>query len=288
LQAKLLMMRSSLAFRVALLIALALALPGCKTVGGWFGHHKEERTETLEVDQLYSEAHAAMQKGDYSRANKYFGRLIARFPFGPYNEQSQLELAYVQYKIGKPEDATATLDRFIRTYPRHKNISYAYYLKAVVNFDRNVGLMTRLFRIDPSARDLNGPVTSFNDFNEVLRRYPNSKYATDARQRMVYLRNELARHELVIGLYYLRRGAWVSAANRGRYLLENYPQSEYEGDAIALMAASYDKLGQTQLAADSKRVLQQNYPEHPYLKGKWPNYEGFFRKLNPFAGEHIN
>src|SRR4029079_15701801 len=96
------------------------------------------------------------------------------------------------------------------------------------------------------------------------------------------------RHELVVGLYYLRRGAWVSAANRGRYLLETYPQSEYEGDAIALMAASYSKLGQTTLAEDSKRVLQHNYPEHPYLKGKWPNYEGFFQKLNPFAGEHIN
>jgi outer membrane protein assembly factor BamD len=288
LQAKLLMMRSSLAFRVALLLVLALALPGCKTVGGWFGHHSEERTETLEVEQLYAEAKESMLKGDYSRANKYYGRLIARFPFGPYNEQSQLELAYVQYKIGKPEDATATVDRFIRTYPRHAHIAYAYYLKAVINFDRNVGLMTRLFRIDPSQRDLNGPATSFNDFNEVLRRYPNSHYATDARQRMVYLRNEMARHELVVGLYYLRRGAYVSAANRGRYLLENFPQSEYQGDAIALMAAAYTKLGQTALAEDSRRVLQQNYPEHPYLKGKWPKNEGVFSKLNPFAGEYIH
>jgi outer membrane protein assembly factor BamD len=148
--------------------------------------------------------------------------------------------------------------------------------------------MSRIFRTDPSQRDLNGPMTSCNDFNEVVRRYPNSQSAIDARQRMVYLRNELARHELVVGLYYLRRGAWVSAANRGKYLLENYPQSEYEGDAIALMAASYDKLGQAKLAEDSKRVLQQNYPQHPYLTGKWPNYEGFFSKLNPFAGEHIN
>jgi outer membrane protein assembly factor BamD len=269
-------------------VVLALSLPGCKTVGGWFGKHQEERTETLEVDQLYAEAHAAQLKGDYSRANKYFTRLIARFPFGPYNEQSQLELAYVEYKIGKPEDATSTIDRFIRTYPRHSHISYAYYLKAVINFDRNVGLMSRVFRIDPSQRDLNGPATSFNDFNEVLRRYPNSIYAQDARQRMVYLRNELARHELVVGLYYLRRGAWVSAADRGRYLLENYPQSEYEADAIALMAASYTKLGQTTLAEDSKRVLQQNYPEHPYLKGKWPDYQGFFSKLNPFHGEYIH
>jgi outer membrane protein assembly factor BamD len=282
------MMRASLVFRVALLAALAVALPGCKTVGGWFGSDKEEKTERLEVEEMYQIATDNMKEGDYSQANKYYTRLIARFPFGPYNEQSQLNLAYVQYKIGKPDDATATIDRFIRTYPRHRNISYAYYLKAIINFDRNVGLMSRVFHTDPSLRDLNGPLTSFNDFNEVLRRYPNSNYAVDARQRMVYLRNELARHELMVGLYYLRRGAYVSAANRGRYLIENYPQSEYEGDAVALMAASYDKLGQTKLAEDSKRVLQQNYPEHPYLTGKWPNNESFLRKLNPFAGEHIN
>ena len=282
------MMRASLVFRFALLASLALALPGCKTVGGWFGGDKEERTEQLEVEQLYAEAKEALDDGDYSQAKRYYTRLIARFPFGPYNEQAQLDLAYVQYKTGDPEDATSTITRFMRTYPRHKHIAYAYYLKAIINFDRNVGLMSRVFRTDPSARDLNAPLTSFNDFNEVIRRYPNSIYAADSRQRMVYLRNELARHEIVVGLYYLRRGAWVSAANRGKYLLENYPQSEYEDDAIALMAAAYTNLGQATLAEDAKRVLQQNYPEHPYLQGKWPNNEGWMRKLNPFAGEHIN
>jgi len=282
------MMRSSPWFRFALLLALVLALPGCKTVGSWFGSEKEARTERLEVEQLYAEAKQNLRDGDYNDANRYYTRLIARFPFGPYNEQSQLELAYVQYKTGKPDDATATVARFIRTYPRHRHIDYAHYLKAVINFDRNVGLMSRVFHTDPAARDLNGPITSFNDFNEVLRRYPNSIYAADARQRMVYLRNELARHELVVGLYYLRRGAWVSAANRGKFLIENYPQSEYEDDAIALMAASYARLGQTALADDARRVLEKNYPEHPYLKGKWPNDEGWLRKLNPFSGEYIN
>jgi outer membrane protein assembly factor BamD len=282
------MMRASLIFRVALLAALAVALPGCKTVGGWFGGDKQERTETLEVEQLYAEAKEALRDGDYSQAKRYYTRLIARFPFGPYNEQSQLELAYVEYKTGKNEDATSTIDRFIRTYPRHRHIDYAYYLKAVINFDRNIGMLSRVFRTDPSARDLNGPATSFNDFNEVLRRYPNSIYAQDARQRMVYLRNELARHEMVVGLYYLRRGAYVSAANRGKFLLENYPQSEYEDDAIALLAVAYKGLGQTTLSDDARRVLQQNYPEHPYLKGDWPNNKGFLRKLNPFAGEYIN
>jgi outer membrane protein assembly factor BamD len=191
----------------------------------------------------------------------------------------------VQYKLGKPDDATASIDRFIKTYPRHPHIDYAYYLKAVINFDRSVSILTRLARTDVSARDLNGPTQSFNDFNQVISRYPNSIYAVDARQRMVYLRNQLARHEIKVGLYYLRRGAWIASANRGKYLLENYPQSEYDGDAVALMAASYTALGQKQLADDARKVLQQNYPKHPYLSGDWPNEGGMFRKLNPFKGE---
>ncbi|CAN5310239.1 outer membrane protein assembly factor BamD [soil metagenome] len=279
------MTRSNGLFRLTLLLALVVAVPGCKTVGGWFGKNKEAKTETLPVETLYKSANDNLRDGDYGDAQREYTRLIARFPFGPYSEQSQLDLAYVQYKLGKPDDATSSIDRFIRTYPRHPHIDYAYYLKAVINFDRNVTLLGRLARLDAAERDLNGPMTSMNDFNEVIRRYPNSIYAQDARQRMVYLRNELARHELSVGLYYFHRGAWVSALNRGQYLIETYPRSEYQGDAVALMAASYDKLGQKTLAADSRRVLQQNYPQHPYLSGKWPKSRALWRQLNPFAGD---
>jgi outer membrane protein assembly factor BamD len=278
------MMRLSTLSRILLCVALVVALPGCKTVGGWFGKDKDEKTETLDVEQLYDEAKGSLRDGHYGEAQRYYTRLIARFPFGPYNEQAQLDLAYAQYKSGKPDDATATIDRFIRTYPRHRHIDYAYYLKAVINFDRNISFLTRIFRTEPAARDLNAPTTSFNDFNEVLRRYPNSRYADDSRQRMVYLRNELARHELIVGLYYFRRGAYVSSANRARFLLEIYPQSEHQADALALLAASYKGLGQEQLAADARRVLEANNPEHPYLHGKWPRFEGFLGKLNPFGG----
>jgi outer membrane protein assembly factor BamD len=278
------MMRLSTLSRIFLCVALVAAVPGCKTVGGWFGKDKDARTETLEVEQLYDEAHGSLREGHYGQAQRYYTRLIARFPFGPYNEQSQLDLAYAQYKSGKPDDATSTIDRFIRTYPRHAHIDYAYYLKAVINFDRNVSFLNRIFRTEPAARDLNAPTTSFNDFNEVLRRYPNSRYADDSRQRMVYLRNELARHELIVGLYYYRRGAYVSSVGRARYLLENYPQSEHQADAVALLAASYKGLGQETLAADARRVLEANNPEHPYLRGKWPRFEGFLGKLNPFGG----
>lgn len=279
------MTRSNGFFRLTLLLALVVAVPGCKTVGGWFGKNKEAKTETLPVESLYKSANDNLRDGDYGDAQREYTRLIARFPFGAYSEQSQLDLAYVQYKLGKPDDATSSIDRFIRTYPRHPHIDYAYYLKAVINFDRNVTLLGRLARLDPAERDLNGPLTSMNDFNEVIRRYPNSIYAQDARQRMVYLRNELARHELSVGLYYFHRGAYVSALNRGQYLIETYPSSEYQGDAVALMAASYDKLGQKTLADDSRRVLQQNYPQHPYLSNDWPKKRGLLRQLNPFAGD---
>jgi len=278
------MIRPSLLVRFSLLLALAISLPGCKTVGGWFGGG-EERTETLPVETLYAEAKEAMLDDDMGQANRYYTRLIARFPFGPYSEQAQLESAYVEYKLDKREDATSSIDRFIRTYPRHPHIDYAYYLKAVINFDRNISFLTRVARTDVSARDLNGPLQSFADFNEVIRRYPNSIYAVDARQRMVYLRNQLAKHEMTIGLYYYGREAWVAAANRGKFILENYPQSQYEGDAVALMASAFTKLGQKALADDARRVLELNYPEHPYLTGNWPQKKGMWRQLNPFAGE---
>ena len=138
---------------------------------------------------------------------------------------------------------------------------------------------------DMSTRDLGATTQSLNDFSEVVRRYPNSRYAADARQRMIYLRNQLARHEIGVGVYYLRRDAFVAAANRGKYTLQAYPQSEYEGDALALMAAAYTALGQEQLAADARKVLEQNYPQHPYLEGEWPEGRGFFGRLNPFAGK---
>lgn len=280
------MIRFSAAFRFLLIISLVLGLSSCKTIGKWFGSNKEEKTETLPVEEMYAVAKKAMNKDDYSKAQNYYQRLTSRFPFGAYSEQAQLELAYVQYKQGKREDASSTIERFIRTYPTHPHIDYAYYLKAVINFEQRNALFARITRLDMSARDLGAPTQSFNDFNEVVRRFPNSPYAVDSAKRMIYLRNMLARYELNVGLYYYRRGAYVAAANRGKYLLENYPQSEYQGDSLALMAVSYNALGQKALADDARSVLQKNQPDHPYLVGKWPRKKGLFRQLNPFAGEY--
>lgn len=266
--------------RVTLLVLLAFALSGCS----WFGGgKKKETTETLPVEQMYARGKQYLDNRAYDRSARFFQRLVARFPFGPYSEQAQLELAYVLFKQEKHEDATSAIDRFIRTYPTHPHIDYAYYLKALINFDRTGSMLLRITRMEIAARELTAPTQSYTDFAEVTRRYPNSVYAADARQRLIYLRNLLARHELNIGLYYLKRGAYVSAINRGKYLLETFPQSMYQGDAIALMAKSYEALGQDTLAQDARKMLQANDPNHLYLTGNWPKRKNLLWQLNPFA-----
>jgi len=278
-----LMTRPTGLIRISALLVMMLALTGCKTVGGWFDGDKEKPTESLPVEEMYRVGQDSMNRNNWNRAELYFQRLVARFPYGAYSEQAQLELAYVLYKQSKNEEATSAIDRFIRTYPTHRHIDYAYYLKALINFDQGRATLLRIARQDMAKRDLGAPTQSLNDFAEVLRRYPNSRYAPDSRQRMIYLRNLMARHEIQVGLYYLDRDAYVAAANRGKYILQTYPRSEHEGDALALMASAYTELGQDELAADTRKVLEANYPDHDYLDGNWPDGQGFFSKINPFS-----
>ena len=274
------MIRYSGAARLLLLTALIGLLMGC---GRFF--QKEDPLETLPVEEMYTEAKSALTRGNLGRAQRYYQRLIARFPYGRYTEQAQLELAYAQFKDNKPADASSTINRFIKTYPAHQHIAYAYYLKALVNFDRGNDLLDRIVRIDRTSRDQASLRQSFDDFADLIRRYPDSVYAADARQRMVYLRNQLARNEINVAKYYLRRGAYVAAAQRGQYVLEYYPQSAYQNDALAVMAEAYRRLGQDTLANDARRVLEKNDPQHPYLSGDWPKGRAWWRKLLPIGSE---
>ena len=274
--------RSTL-LRPLLVVALVFAASGCSGLKGMF--KDKDKNEGLPVSQLYDKAHTSMEQGRWSTAAETFGRLIAQYPYGPYTEQALMEQAYAEHKAGKYDDAVSTIDRFIRTYPTHKNIAYLYYLRGLSNMARNAVFLSRAFKLDMSNRDLQAPQQAYNDFNTVASRYPNSAYAADARQRMIFLRNEFARFELTTGLYYLRRGAWVAAADRATYLLETYPQSEYQDDAVAMLGESYTRLGNTALAADARRVLEQNDPQHPWLSGKWPRESRFYNRLNPFAGD---
>ncbi len=272
-------------FRLLAVLALALALTttGCARMKGVFKN--KDKNEGLPVSQLYDRAHGFMEKERWSSASETFTRLIAQYPYGAYTEQALMEQAYAEYKAGKHDEAVSTIDRFIRTYPTHKSIAYLYYLRGLSNMSRNTVFLSKAFKLDMSNRDLQSPQQAYADFSTVATRYPNSKYAADARQRMVFLRNEFARFELNAGLYYLRRGAWVAAADRGTFLLETYPQSEYQNDAVALLGESYTRLGNNALAADARRVLQQNDPQHPWLNGDWPKGPGIVSRLNPFAGD---
>ncbi|MBP6300262.1 MAG: outer membrane protein assembly factor BamD [Arenimonas sp.] len=275
--------------RLFTLLFLLASLTACQTTKNIFGiDDKVAETETLAVEPLYALGKADLDDKDYEDAIIIFTRLIARFPYGPLTEQAQVDLAYAQFKAGKSEEAISSIDRFIRTYPTAENIDYAYYLKALINFDRENRWLAKVARLDVSARDLGAATQSYNDFNEVVRRFPSSKYAEESRQRMIYLRNRLALHEVTVGLYYYDRQAYVSAIGRAKYVLETYPQSEFEDDAIALLAVSYKALGQDQLAKDSTSVLQTNYADHPYLAGKWPTKRSKWSQLNPFAGEVKN
>lgn len=277
------MTQRSALLRPVLVLALILAASGCASIKNKF--KDKDKNEGLPVSELYDRAHGYMEKGRWSNAGEVFGRLIAQYPYGPYTEQALMEQAYAEYKAGKHEDAISSIDRFIRTYPTHKNIAYLYYLRGLSNMARNTVFMARAFNLDTSTRDLAAPLQAYTDFNTVATRYPNSRFAGDARQRMVFLRNEFARFELNTGLYYLRRGAWVSAADRATYLLETYPQSEYQDDAVALLGEAYTRIGNTALAADARRVLEQNDPQHPWLTGHWPKDPSVFKRLNPFTGE---
>ena len=219
---------------------------------------QEDETKDWSASQFYSEASQALNNSDYEKAIKYYELLEARYPFGPYAMQAQLDIAYAYYKYDEPESAIAALDRFIKLHPRDPHVDYAYYLKGIVNFNRKFGFFDRFIPSDPSQRDPGSARQSFKDFGELVRRFPDSKYTADARQRMVFLRNNLAQYEVNVADYYIRRGAYVAAANRGIYVVENYQRTPAVKNALEVMIKAYDKLGMEPLAEDTRRVLALN------------------------------
>ncbi len=277
--------RASTRFTAVARIGLLLLVIVATGTGCGMFKRKKGPVEAQPVEQMFETAHQAMMSGNWERAQTNFRALVAQYPYGPYTEQALMESAYAQYKAGKLDDAVSSIDKFLRTYPTHRNVPYMYYLRGLANSSRDAVFLQRVWKLDSSRRDLSTPMQGYNDFSIVAERYPNSRYAADARQRMVYLRNQFARHEMDTALYYLRRDAWISAATRARYLLETYPQSEYQNDAVAVLGEAYTHLGNKTLADDARRVLQLNDPRHPWLTGEWPKYPWAIRKLNPFAGE---
>ncbi|UFH48793.1 outer membrane protein assembly factor BamD [Pseudomonas sp. KNUC1026] len=227
---------------------------------------KEVVDENLSEVELYQQAQKDLDHSDYNAATAKLKALDSRYPFGRFADQAQLELIYANYKNSEPEAAKAAAERFIRLHPQHPNVDYAYYLKGLTSFDQDRGIVARFLPLDMTRRDPGAARDSYNEFAQLTSRYPNSRYAPDAKQRMVYLRNLLAAYEIHVADYYITRQAWVAAANRGRYVVENYQGTPSVGDGLAVMTESYEHMHLDDLAATSLETLKQNYPNHPSLK----------------------
>lgn len=241
-------------------LLVAILLTGCSLLP-----EQIDETKGWSAQRLYSEAKSAMNDGNYKTALEYLDKIQARYPFGRYAQQAQLDTIYVQYKDGESDAALAAADRFIKANPRHPFVDYAYYMKGLVNFERTNTLLDRLAPNDRSKTDTATARQSYNDFSELVRKFPDSKYAEDARQRMLFLHNTLAAYEANVADYYLQRGAYVAAVNRAKHVLENYARTPAVEDALGIMTQAYVKMGMSQLAADSLRVLERNYPQSPEL-----------------------
>lgn len=225
----------------------------------------KDTKEGMTEQQLYAEAEKYIKDEDFGQAVKNLQMIESRYPFGPYADQAQLELIYAQFRNYQQEAAVTSADRFIRLHPQHPNVDYAYYMKGLSNYTQGSGVFERFLPTDMTARDPGKALQSFDDFRQLLLRFPDSNYNADARARMTYLRARLARYEINVANYYFRRKAYLAAANRGRYVVENYPQTEAVGDALAVMVQAYQLLNMNDLANDSLSVLRTNYPQHPSL-----------------------
>lgn len=243
-------------------LAAVLALGGCGLLP-----EVQDETAKWSAQKLYSEAKDNLNSGNYERAVKLFETLESRYPFGRYAQQAQLEIAYAYYKDNEPISAIAACDRFIKLHPNHPNVDYAYYLKGLANFNDDLGLLGNLVDQDLSERDPKAAREAFLSFKELVTRFPDSKYAADSTARMKYLVNALANNEVHVAKYYLKREAWVAAANRAKEVLKTYPEAPALEEALAIMVIAYDKLKLPELRDDAQRVLALNFPQSKYAKG---------------------
>ncbi len=245
-------------FLLATVAALSLSLVGgC----GMFGDKLNEQ-KNWSVEEFYKNAKSDLDSGNYAGAIKLYEALEARYPFGRYAQQAQLDIAYAYYKENDSTQAVAATERFIKLHPNHPNLDYALYLKALAFFKPDLGLFGDLLNLDPSDRDPKALRESFEAFKDLVIRFPDSIYSADARARMAYLVNTLARHDISVARYYMSRGAYLASVNRAQNVLQRYPQAPATQDALEISVEAYEKMGMTELANSSRRVLEKNFPNN--------------------------
>lgn len=263
----------------------AALLAGCGITNPFKGTDRSEYT----AEQYYQEAKELLEDGNYTKAVELYQELESTYPYGQYTEQAQLEVIYAYYKNDNPEAALAAADRFIRLHPTHPNVDYAYYLKGLVNYTGDNSFLDAIVKGESTPdRDPRSTRESYSAFRELVNRFPDSRYTTDARRRMDFLHNALAMHEVHVADYYMRRQAYVAVVNRGKYVLEEYPRTAAVEHALGLMMVAYERMGIEDLSADTRRVLAMNFPDSGYLSGSRPPIKNEFRiipaalDLNPF------
>ena len=245
-------------------ILLIMTFSGCSSLGSIF--EEKDPTVGLTASQLYAQGKEFLDAADFNNAIKLFEILEARYPFGKYSTQAMLDISYAYYASNQKDEAIIEINRFIRLYPNHPNVSYAYYLRALSNFDKDANIISRFFGHDPSRYDVTDLKNSFNDFTTVVNRFPDSKYADDSINRLRYIKNQIARNELYIAKYYDKRSANIAAIERVKYMLENYGGTPSSEEGLVILVKNYNDLKLYDLAYDSARVLKKNFPDYRIIK----------------------
>jgi outer membrane protein assembly factor BamD len=220
----------------------------------------EQQTEIQSITDAYEQAKQSIARSNYRRGIQIFEAIQARYPFSDLSRQIQLELMYAYYKGGQKEQAIDAAETFMRENPIHPRVDYALYIQGLAYFEDDPGILERLFRKDTANRPPKELERAYASFRRLVERFPASEYAPDAEQRMLYIKNRLADYENYVADYYLRRGAYVAALNRAKTALEQYNGARANARSLEIMAAAYDRLGMKDLAADTQRVLAENYP----------------------------
>jgi len=240
---------------LSILLAL-LTLSGCAGSDG-----QKDDTDIWSETKLYSEATDRLNDADYAKCGKYFEKLEARFPFGPYSQQAQINAAYCYWKAQEQAQALIAIDRFIKLHQGSSNLDYAYYLKGLITFNDDLGWLGKFTGQDLSERDPKAAKEAFESFKTVVERFPDSKYAPDSLDRMRYIVNSLAEADVIVARYYYQRGAYLASANRAQLVIRDYDRAPAVEEALYILTKSYEKLGMVDLSNDSARVFKLNFPD---------------------------
>ena len=244
--------------RFILLIVLgALIVSGCS-------RNRADGPERTEAEQ-YAQIQQQLSRNNFLNAIDELQELEARFPYGDYAEQAQLDTIYAHFRALDYPSAVASAGRFIRNYPNHQHVDYAIYMRGLANYNMDRGLTERLVRTDRSYRDLSSWRDAFRDFQDLVNRFPESEYAPDARSRMLHIRNQMARHELHAARYYARRHAYIASANRAQYVVRHFQGTEAVEEAMAILYKSYRALGRDELVENSYAVFMHNWPDSAFV-----------------------